>query len=142
MIQQLIFAALSIIGFSVLFNIPQNAIYKTAFSGALGWITYVYFSNHLGQSTMMASFVGAAIVALLSEIFARRFKEAVTVFVIPGILPLVPGSGMYYTMLAIIEKDFNRAALVGSETLFIAGSIAAAIFIVSSVTRLFFIKKL
>lgn len=142
MIQQLIFAALSIIGFSVLFNIPKRAICKTALSGALGWITYVYSSNQLGQSTMMSSFVAAAVVALFSEIFARRFKEAVTVFVIPGILPLVPGSGMYYAMLAIIEKDFNRAALISSETMFIAGSIAAAIFIVSSIARLFFVKKI
>ncbi|AOT72834.1 threonine/serine exporter family protein [Geosporobacter ferrireducens] len=142
MIQHLLFAALSIIGFSVLFNIPKNAIYKTAFSGALGWTTYVYFSNHLGQSTVMASFFAASVVALFSEFFARRFKETVTVFVIPGILPLVPGSGMYYTMLAIIEKDFSKAALISTETMFIAGSIAAAIFIVSSVTRLFFIKKI
>ncbi|MEW9121288.1 MAG: threonine/serine exporter family protein [Thermotaleaceae bacterium] len=142
MIHQFLYAALSIIGFSVLFNIPSNAILKTAFSGALGWFTYAYMHIQLNQSLVIASFVAACMVAFISEIFARRFKEAVTVFIIPGILPLVPGSGMYYTMLAIIEKDFSKAALIGSETFFVAGSIAAAIFIIASITRLFFIKKI
>lgn len=132
---EFIISFISIIGFAVLFNIPKISIPKAALSGALGWVSYVYIFN-IFESTVSATFIGACVVALTSEIFARRFQEAVTVFIIPAIIPLVPGSGMYYTMLAIIENDYTRFASVSSETIFIAGSIAAAILIISSLTRM------
>jgi uncharacterized membrane protein YjjB (DUF3815 family) len=129
------------VGFSLLFNIPKTAILKSALVGAIGWLIFTKV-NEFSQTAILSAFLGAGVVSILSEIFARKFKEAVTVFVIPGILPLVPGSGMYNTMLALIQKNFSKAALVGSETFFIAGSIAVAILLVSSFTRLIFLKKI
>ena len=115
--------------------VPKKSIPKAALAGALGWITFVYF-NEVFNSTVGASFMGACVVASVSEIFARIFQEAITVFIIPAIIPLVPGSGMYYSMLAIIEDDYSRFASVSSETLFIAGSISVAILLISSITRI------
>lgn len=66
---------------------------------------------------------------------ARNSKKPATVFIIPGIVPLVPGSGMYYTMLAITEKRFNDAANIGTETIFIAVAIAMGIIISSSLSK-------
>lgn len=137
MFLQFVFSFFSTMGFAVLFNIPKNEILKASLVGATGWIFYSYFYDGF-HSLIFASFIGACVVAVISEIFARIFKDAVTVFIIPGILPLVPGTGMYNTMLAIIEQDFYRAALTGTETIFVAGSIAAAILIVSSITRMIF----
>ncbi|MBB6214826.1 uncharacterized membrane protein YjjB (DUF3815 family) [Anaerosolibacter carboniphilus] len=141
MFTQFIYAYISTVGFSLLFNIPRTAILKSALIGATGWLIYAEV-NQLSQTAILATFLGACAVSILSEIFARKFREAVTVFVIPGILPLVPGSGMYNTMLALIQKNFSKAALVGSETIFIAASIAVAILLVSSFTRLIFLKKI
>ncbi len=58
-------------------------------------------------------------VGTLGELFARYFKKPATVYIIPGIVPLVPGAGMYYTMLALVEKDFLLAANNGTETFFL-----------------------
>ncbi len=135
MLLQFIFAFLATVGFCILFNIPKEAIIKSSCIGAAGWIAFMYSNTKL-ESIVFASFIGACVVATISEIFARKFKEAVTVFVIPGILPLVPGAGMYNTMLAIIEKNFSKSAIIGTETMFMAGSIATAILIVSSITRI------
>lgn len=137
MLLQFVFSFFATIGYAVLFNIPKKDIVKASFAGACGWVVYVYFNNGF-HSLVFSSFMGACVVALISEIFARVFKETVTIFVIPGILPLVPGAGMYNTMLAIIRQDFYKSALVGSETIFVAGSIAIGILIVSSVTRMIF----
>ncbi|MCT4605409.1 MAG: threonine/serine exporter family protein [Marinisporobacter sp.] len=140
MFLQFLFSFLSTLGFAILFNVPKNSLLKASIAGGIGWIAYVY-CNEKFHSLIVASFVGACIVAIISEIFARKFKETVTVFVIPGIIPLVPGAGMYYTMLAVIEKDFSKFASIGSETMFVAGGIAAAILIVSSLTRMIFQVK-
>ncbi|NMB33315.1 MAG: threonine/serine exporter, partial [Clostridium sp.] len=46
-----------------------------------------------------------------------------------GIVPLVPGAGMYYTMLALVQKDFHLAASKGTETFFIAAAISIGVII-------------
>ncbi|MBR5791048.1 MAG: threonine/serine exporter family protein, partial [Phascolarctobacterium sp.] len=63
------------------------------------------------------------VLALNCELCARLFKQPATVFLIPGIIPLVPGLGMYQGMKQIIEKSYEP----GMNTLLTAGTDSAAI---------------
>ncbi|WP_026893950.1 threonine/serine exporter family protein [Clostridiisalibacter paucivorans] len=139
-IKHFILAFFSSAGFSVIFNAPRNCIIKSGLSGAFGWLVYKII-NSLFFSSVAGSFLGAITVGFLGEVFARFFKKPATVFIIPGIVPLVPGAGMYYTMLAIIEKRFIDAANKGSEVLFIAAAIASGIIISSSISQILSTKK-
>lgn len=139
-IKQFIYAFFSIIGFAVLFNIPRNCIIKSGIVGSLGWLVDLQITN-ITASPVAGAFWGAVTVGIVGEAFARIFKKPVTIFIVPGIVPLVPGSGMYYTMLAITEKRFIDAANVGSETTFIAASIASGIIIASSLSRIYRRRK-
>jgi uncharacterized membrane protein YjjB (DUF3815 family) len=136
MIWAFLFAFCSTIGFSILFHVPKKHLVTAGFVGALGWVTYTYFTTS-GSGNVMACFIGSFVVALVSELFSRAFKDAATIFIIPGILPLVPGAGMYYTMLAILEGDVEKTASVGTETLMMAGAIAVALLVVASILKLF-----
>ena len=107
---QFLFAFASTVGFSIIFNIPRRHIFTAAFGGGCGWLTYRYLLS-TGETMVIACFIGACVVALLSEIFCRIFKEASTVFVIPGILPLVPGAGMYNTMLSLLNQIRSHSKL-------------------------------
>lgn len=138
---QFLIAFVGTIGFSVLFNIPRDSVVKSGINGALGWITYIIFSELL-SSSVAGIFLGAVVVGLVGEIFARFFRKPATVFVIPGIIPLVPGSKSYYSMLAFIEKRYIDSADLASETVFIALSIASGIIIAASVNKMFKKKKL
>lgn len=82
-------------GFCILFTVPKKRIWAASLTGALGWIAYKVLVMN-GDSKILACFIGSCVVAVISEIFSRAGKEATTLFIIPGILPLVPGSGMYY----------------------------------------------
>ena len=73
---------------------------------------------------------------VLSEIFARMFKSPATVFLIIGIVPLVPGGGLYYTMDALIDGNMDLFVQKGLEAASIAGAIAAGSSLVSSVVRI------
>ena len=75
-------------------------------------------------------------ISLLAHIFARIFKAPVTVFLIAGILPTVPGAGMYRAVYYIIADDRARSSYYLIQTLEIAGVIALAIFIVDAVFRI------
>lgn len=135
MILPFLFAFCSSIGFCILFHVPKKHIFSASLVGACGWLTYTYFTTS-GSGNVLACFAGSCIVALLSDLFSRAFKEAATIFIIPGILPLVPGSGMYYTMLAILEGNIQETASVGTETLLMAGAISVSLLVVASVIKL------
>lgn len=133
-IKLFIFAYLSTFGFAALFSIPRDAIVKSGFVGALGWICFHLISTHFG-SIVVGTFVASMVVGILGELFARLFKKPATVYIIPGIVPFVPGAGMYYTMLALVRKDFMEAANKGTETFFIAAAISIGIIVSTTLSR-------
>jgi len=135
MLWAFLFAFCSTVGFSILFHVPKRHIVTAGLVGALGWLSYTYIITS-GSGSVLACFAGSCVVAVVSDLFSRIFKEAATIFIIPGILPLVPGANMYYTMLAIIEGDIQKTAVVGTETIMMAGSIAVALLVVASVAKL------
>ncbi|SET12535.1 threonine/serine exporter family protein [Anaerobranca gottschalkii] len=140
LIENFIFSLLATWGYCVVFNVPKRFLLLSSLGGAFGWMGYITLNSN-GTAPVTAAFAGAAIVAIWGEILSVKLKDIVTLFFIPGIVPLVPGAGMYYTMLAIIEKDFAKAAIVGSETLFVAGAIASGLITVSSISRIIRGKK-
>lgn len=139
-IKEFIYAFLSTLGFSIIFNIPKDSIIKSGLTGALGWVVYLFINIHY-SSKVAGAFLGALAVGMIGEIMARLFKKPATVYIIPGIVPLVPGAGMYYTMLSVIEKNFIEAANIGSETLFIAASISSGIIISTTLNKTIFSYK-
>ena len=136
---ELIFAVLgsfiAIIGFAVLVETPRKYVLQAGIAGACGGGVY-FFSSQCGLDVVTASFLSALAISLLAHIFARIFKAPVTVFLIAGILPTVPGAGMYRTVYYIIADDRTHAAYYLVQTLEIAGVIALAIFIMDALFRL------
>lgn len=59
-------------------------------------------------------------------------RAPLTIFLISGIFPIVPGAGIYYTGYHIFMNDNAAALATGMETIKIAIAIAIAIGIVVS----------
>ncbi|KNF08708.1 hypothetical protein CLPU_5c00150 [Gottschalkia purinilytica] len=133
-IKQALYAFLSTVGFAVLFNGPKDTLVNAGTCGAIGWLVNI-IAKYLSNSSIVGTFLGATTAGLLGEAYAKIFKKPATVFIVPGIIPLVPGAGMYYTMLALIKKNFITAADIGSQTIFTAFSIAIAVIVSSSINR-------
>lgn len=124
------------IGFSILVNIPRKNLIPAALTGALGYIVNILITN-AGFGAASAAFAAACFAALLSEVLSRLHKEAATIYVIPGIIPLVPGAGAYFTVINFINADYEQALMYARETLFTAGSIALALLVAGSFTRIY-----
>lgn len=135
-ISQAIYSMLSTFGFAILFNGPKNCLLKASVCGMMGWLVNVVAGSFMLSKTI-STFLGAMTVGIMGELFAKFFKKPATMFIIPGVIPLVPGAGMYYTMLSLITGEFNETAQLGSETVFTAFSIAIAIIISSSLNKAF-----
>jgi len=105
-IKQLLFAFISTIGFSILFSTPKDSIIKVGIVGSISWGIYFLSLNIFNISTVTSTLLASISVGIIGELFAKYNKKPATVFIIPGIIPLVPGAGMYYTMLELVEKNY------------------------------------
>lgn len=130
-LKHFIYAFTCTIGFAIIFNTPKNSLIKAGLSGAIGWTIYTLAFQY-SASAVFSTFAGAFFVALSGEIFAIKDKNPITVYIIPGIVPLVPGYSLYYTMLSVLENDNTTAAARGGEALMVAIAIAAALTIILS----------
>lgn len=122
------------LGFCVLFRVPLKSFPVCIFIGAATWACYQLFL-YQGTSAVVAAFAAACLVGLLSDISSRLFKEAATIFIIPGILCMVPGAGIYNTMLSLLNNDMSGVTENGITTLLIAGAIAVGLLVVGSLIR-------
>ena len=127
-------------GFGILFNIKGKKLLFAALGGGLSWYCYS-LPLSLGLSEVSSLFISALVFSTYSEVLARIFKTPVTSFVICALFPLVPGSGMYYTMLATINGDLQNAVHLGINTLANAGTLALGVIFRSTITSLIFRVK-
>lgn len=124
--------------YALIFNSDYKGLVWTPFVGALGWGLYTFVSYSAGMQTF-AYFAASFAVSALAEFYAVVLKRPATVFLIPGLIPLVPGGGMFQTMRAFVSGDMETASNIGFTTLSAAGAIVFGLAIASSLAHIFFI---
>ena len=129
---QLLSVVFATAGFSLIIRVPLRHIPACVIIGAMGWVAY-QTSMYYYAFPALGCFAGACVVGLLSNIAARLLRDASTIFIIPGILCLVPGSKIYSTMDAVLRENFSLAAQVGTQTLLMAGAIAVGLMTIGAV---------
>lgn len=140
---EIVYAFFATFFFSIIFNLSGKKIILTSLCGALGWLALLLAQNAKYSKTA-SFFIAAIVITIYSEILAKKFKTPVTTSLIPGLIPLVPGGGIYYTMYYIVSNEFLAARAKGMETLSITVAISVGIFLVSTFFQIFnkFIKYL
>lgn len=121
---QIFFSFIGTACFGVIFNVPIKAIPFCGLVGSIGWTIFYLMMKLEGVTEVEASFVGAFAVALVAQIFARKFKTPMIIFNVSGIIPLVPGGVAYNTMRNIMEENYDLGVQYGMKALMISGAIA------------------
>ena len=75
----------------------------------------------------VAAFVAGVLVGISAEITARLRKGPAIVYATMGVIPLVPGYGLYRTMEYMVQTDYMQALAAGMETALVAGAIALSL---------------
>ncbi|MEF9958602.1 MAG: threonine/serine exporter family protein [Niameybacter sp.] len=122
--------------FSILFNVQHKHLIACGIIGAIGWGIYT-LGVLGGYSDVLFTFLGAYFVAQGSYFLAKYKRAPVTVFLIPGIIPLVPGIGLYRTMYALLFSDHTKALEYALTTFQLSGVIAGAIIMAALLPILF-----
>lgn len=131
-----IYALVSTLGFALLFRIDLKLLPLATLGGGIEWATYLAVS-HFGGDTFAATLVASIVATFYSEICAHHCRTPATVFLIPSLIPLVPGGSLYYTMSHLLTEDYSQAWAYGRSTisvvLGIAGGVVAASLVVYAV---------
>lgn len=135
MMLQVFGASITFFFFAIMLETPRIYILRAGLLGGLGWFIYLFCNNIFALGPVWSSFASVAVTATVSHLAARKYKVPVTMFLISGILPTVPGSGMYKIPYYMIVRNPDMTNHHFVETMACAGAIALAIFIVDAIFR-------
>lgn len=140
-ITQTLLAGIASLGFAILYNVKGKRLAIPFIGGLVSWALYLmlmFLNNEVLQCFIVTMFL-----SLYTEIAARIIKTPTTTFLVPNIIILIPGGSLYFTISSIIQGKWLDFIVKAKETIFIAGSIAAGIMIVSSIFKIIYliIKK-
>lgn len=131
---QVVTAFFGSLGFAMLFHVHGHRIWLAAFGGAAVWA--IYLLTGLFTDSVFWGFTLASMAATCyGEWMARREKTPATLFLVPAVLPMIPGGSLYDTMYYAVNGDYIHFAATGMKTVEMAAAISIGILIASSVIR-------
>ena len=129
-----VYAVMACLAFCFLLNQRGLLLMVSSLGGGIAWGVCLLCA--FTGSDILQYFAGSVAVAIYAEVMARVMKSPATGFLVVGVLPFVPGGGIYYTMEYCIAGDTQQFLTTGIHTFGVAGSVAVGILLVSSATRL------
>ena len=129
LVAQFFLAGAGTLSFAILFACPKRTLPCCALVGAVGWFVYELAVLY-GADTAAAALIAVIPLSLAARICAVLLKTPVTVFLLTGIFPLVPGAGIYYTAYYFIQGENALSLANGISTFKVAVSLAVGIALV------------
>lgn len=99
-------AAVAALGFALLFNVPPRFLSHCAAVGAVGHaVRFALIHSGLPALSALpiATFVGAAVIGFISSQLAPRYRIPSIVFSVSGVIPMVPGTFAFGTMIGVLQ---------------------------------------
>lgn len=126
MLIQLCIAPIGAMGFAMVFRLRKQFLPWAFLGGFISWGIYLLVMSKT-ESKVIACFFAAGFIELYSEILARAKRAPATIFLMPSVIPLIPGSALYYTMSYAVQRKWEIAGEYGSLTVQYALGIAGGI---------------
>ena len=136
--KEILSAVVGTVSFSVLFGVPREYYPYCGFIGGAVWLVYCLAELFLPGSG--PCFVATAVVILLSRTAAVVKRCPVTIFLIAGIFPLVPGAGVYWTVYHIVMEELFLAVSTGYSAMKEAIAIVMGIVFVFELPQKLFVR--
>lgn len=128
---QLITSFLGSLGFATIFNLRKKYMIPASIGGVFCWGAYL-LTGLVTEGVFLPTLVASATAALYAEIFARILKVPATVIFVSAIIPLIPGSSLFYTMSHIVSGEIALFQKYGIETILFVLGITSGISIIWS----------
>ena len=130
-----IFAAFAgTIGYGALFNVRGKKLLFAGLGGMIGWIIFLLLNTFIANEIICCLIV-AVITSAYSEVLARILKTPASTFYIATLMPLIPGSALYYSIDAAVGGDMPGFIHHISRTVQFAAALSAGIIVANAIAR-------
>jgi uncharacterized membrane protein YjjB (DUF3815 family) len=132
----LIFSFTSSFFFAVLFDAPKRLFFFAGVTGATGWMVSRILLEVFDMHTIYATMFGSLVLGLMCHLMARMLKEPATMFMVPGIIPFVPGGLAYEATSLLVQFEYNQSLNTMLEVILIAGGVAVGLLFADQLSKL------
>lgn len=126
----LIASLVATLGFAIMFNNKYKQLPIVSVCGVIACAFYL-FSYMFTNNIFLSVTIGSVIATLMAEILARVLKSPTTVFLIPAIIPFVPGAMLFFMMYNLINGNMGEFQTKLSGLLLASLGIAVGIILAS-----------
>ncbi|MBZ4678687.1 MAG: hypothetical protein JG763_1316 [Shewanella sp.] len=129
------FSAIPAMGFAMLFNVPRRYLLYCALAGAIGHSSRTLMLQ-FGLPIEWATFAAAGIIGMVTIAFARRHLAPPLLYAVAAIIPMIPGSYAYNTVIALVQLTaqsqlstelWEQVVTNGLKTVFILGALSVGL---------------
>lgn len=111
-------------------DLPVNALL-----GAICYGAYLY-TVRLSGNPMIATFLASLLISFLSIYLTRKRRKPLQIFLVAGIIPLLPGLNIFKMVLGFVEQNFGEVLNNANMALQILSVIVVSLVAASSVTKM------
>ncbi len=123
---QIIAMYLTSLTYSIINDCPRKELKYAAFTGFVSWSFYL-IGLTFSESALFGNFFGTFIVTVFCKALTIYRKQPLTLYLVPAIIPLVPGKIMFDTLYALVDGNIALAIEYAIFTLSIACCITLGI---------------
>lgn len=131
---QLLSGAAACVGFAIWFRVRGVKIFYCAIGAVLCWGAYL-LAYRVYPSVFGATILASVVCGLYGQIMARVNKTPATIFTTICLLPLIPGSSLYYAVYGVVTRNSELSYGKGVELGMVCFGIVLGFMIVEVANR-------
>jgi uncharacterized membrane protein YjjP (DUF1212 family) len=108
--------------FAIRLGVPSGFVAQAAALGGAAWLAFIGVAELGLLEPSLATLGAAIIIGVVGRLLARRFKAPAALWVVPAILPLLPGLQLVQAMLAPTDVERVAGLLAAAGAAFLVGT--------------------
>lgn len=117
---------------SILNNVQKKYIYLCGFSGMITIFVYSTLNKPLGST--VSSLIACIALSFFAHTIGYITKLPSMIFVVSGVMPILPGKILFSAINALAKNDYSHAAAFGIEALLVGFAISIGFLIDQVIT--------
>src|SRR5699024_731908 len=119
----------------------KRLFFSAGVAGAIGWTVSRILLDLFSMHEIYATMFGTLVLGIVCHLMARLLKEPATMFMVPGIIPFVPGGLAYEATSLLVQFEYNQSLNTMLEVILIAGAVAVGLLFADQLSKMFIHKK-
>lgn len=99
--------------FSLTYSVSPRHFFFAGLTGGIGWAAYIVCFKIFGFGAVISNFISTLFIATSARCFAVWRRCPSMVFLIPGLFPIVPGAGIYWSFYYLFVNNLDKSLEFG-----------------------------